>query len=74
MEKSYIMIHVIKHDIDPNSNINYSRKIGPMILFLFSFVYFENICIFISSCSPAVTSWEFTEERTMSEFFIQDKI
>ena len=24
-----VMIHVIKHDIDPNSNINYSRKIGP---------------------------------------------
>ena len=24
------MIHVIKHDMDPNSNINYSRKIGPV--------------------------------------------
>ena len=24
------MIHVIKHDMDPNSNINYSRKIGPL--------------------------------------------
>ena len=24
------MIHVIKHDIDPNSNIKYSRKIGPL--------------------------------------------
>ena len=25
------MIHVIKHDMDPNSNINYSRKIGPVV-------------------------------------------
>ena len=23
------MIHVIKHGMDPNSNINYRRKIGP---------------------------------------------
>ena len=23
-------IHVIKHDMDPNSNINYSRKIPPL--------------------------------------------
>ena len=30
MKKSYVMIHVIKHDMDPNSNINYRRKIGPM--------------------------------------------
>ena len=29
MKKSYVMIHVIKHDMDPNSNINYRRKIGP---------------------------------------------
>ena len=24
------MIHVIKHDMDPNSNINYRRKIPPL--------------------------------------------
>ena len=24
------MIHVIKHNIDPNSNLNYRRKIGPV--------------------------------------------
>ena len=24
------MIHVIKHDMDPNSNVNYRRKIGPV--------------------------------------------
>ena len=24
------MIHVMKHDMDPNSNINYRRKIGPL--------------------------------------------
>ena len=24
-----VMIHVIKHDMDPNSNINYPRKIPP---------------------------------------------
>ena len=30
MKKSYVMIHVIKPDMDPNSNINYRRKIGPM--------------------------------------------
>ena len=26
----YVKIHVIKHDMDPNSNINYSRKIPPL--------------------------------------------
>ena len=26
----YVMIHVIKHDMDPNSNINYRRKNSPM--------------------------------------------
>ena len=30
MKKSYVMIHVIKHDMDPNMDLNYSRKIGPM--------------------------------------------
>ena len=29
MKKFYVMIHVIKHDMDPNSNINYRRKIPP---------------------------------------------
>ena len=29
--KFYVKIHVIKHDMDPNSNINYSRKIPPLI-------------------------------------------
>ena len=29
-KKSYVMIYVIKHEIDPNSNINNSRKIGPI--------------------------------------------
>ena len=24
------MIYVIKHDMDPNSNVNYRRKIGPV--------------------------------------------
>ena len=28
--ESYVMIHVIKHDMDPNMDLNYSRKIGPM--------------------------------------------
>ena len=28
--ESYVMIHVIKQDMDPNSNVNYRRKIGPM--------------------------------------------
>ena len=28
--ESYVMIHVIKHDMDPNSNINYRRKIPPL--------------------------------------------
>ena len=31
MKKFYVMIHVIKHDMDPNSNKNYRRKIGPVI-------------------------------------------
>ena len=26
----YVKIYVIKHDMDPNSNINYHRKIGPL--------------------------------------------
>ena len=30
------MIHVIKNDIDPNSNINYRRKIAPMQPFFIS--------------------------------------
>ena len=38
MKKSYVMIHVIKHDMDPNSNINYSRKIPPKSEFLHGFV------------------------------------
>ena len=32
-KKSYVMIHVIKHDMDPNSNINYRRKIAPKYVF-----------------------------------------
>ena len=28
------MIHVIKHDMDPNSNINYRRKIAPKYVFM----------------------------------------
>ena len=32
LKKSYVMIHVIKHDMDPNSNINYRRKIPPLVL------------------------------------------
>ena len=28
----YVMIQVIKHDMDPNSNINYRRKIPPMLV------------------------------------------
>ena len=27
--KSYVLIHVIKHDMDADSNVNYRRKIGP---------------------------------------------
>ena len=27
MKKSYVMIYLINHDMDPNSNINYRRKI-----------------------------------------------
>ena len=30
--KSYGLIHVIKHDMDPNRNLNYHRKIDPMRL------------------------------------------
>jgi hypothetical protein len=29
------MIHVIKHDMDPNSNINYRGKIPPLAISLF---------------------------------------
>ena len=34
MKKTYVMIHVIKHDMDLNSNINYRRKIPPMCGYL----------------------------------------
>ena len=30
MQVWYVMIHVIKQDMDPNSNINYRRKIPPL--------------------------------------------
>ena len=32
LKNSYVMIHVIKHNMDPNSNINYRRKIPPIEL------------------------------------------
>ena len=31
MKKSYVMNHVIKYNMDPNMDLNYSRKIGPEI-------------------------------------------
>ena len=30
MDKILCLIHVIKHDMDPNSNLNYRREIGPL--------------------------------------------
>ena len=33
MKKFYVIIHVIKHDLDPNINVNYRRKIGPISFF-----------------------------------------
>ena len=30
LQVCYVMIHVIKHDMDPNIDLNYSRKIGPI--------------------------------------------
>ena len=30
MKKTYVMIHVIKHDMDHNMDLNYRRKIHPM--------------------------------------------
>ena len=29
------MVHVIKHDMDPNSSINYSRKNPPLFIYDF---------------------------------------
>ena len=34
MKKSYVMVYVIKHDMDPNMDLNYSRKIGPVLRIL----------------------------------------
>ena len=31
MKKTYVMIHVIKHDMDHNMDLNYRRKIRPII-------------------------------------------
>ena len=30
--KSYVLIHVIKHDMDPNSNLNHHRKNSPITI------------------------------------------
>ena len=30
MKKTYVMIHVIKHDMDHNMDLNYRRKIRPL--------------------------------------------
>ena len=38
--KSYIKIHVIKHDMDSYSNINYSRK-NPQMLLLRTVIFFK---------------------------------
>ena len=35
------MIHVIKHDMDPNSNINYRRKIGPKSIYFILYLHFH---------------------------------
>ena len=32
------MIHAIKHEMDPDSNINYRRKIPPLFKFMFRFM------------------------------------
>ena len=34
MKKFCVIIHVIKHDMDPNSNINYRRKIAQKYVFM----------------------------------------
>ena len=36
----YVLIHVIKHDMDPNSNISYRRKIGPVASSQYGFSIF----------------------------------
>ena len=38
----YVLIHVIKHNMDPNSNVNYRRKIGPVVTL--------SLQIFFASC------------------------
>ena len=41
MKNPYVLIYVIKHDMDPNSNINYDRKIALMFACQ-STVYFQS--------------------------------
>ena len=31
MKKSYVLIHVIKHSVDQNGNLNYRRKNPPLL-------------------------------------------
>ena len=37
-----VLIHVIKHDMDPNSNVNYRRKIGPSLPHGMCYSHFGN--------------------------------
>ena len=51
------MIHVIKHDMDPNSNINYSRKIPPLS---------DHLKYGAARCCPS-----FTKKDECSEFIFE---
>ena len=45
IEFFHVLIHVIKHDMDPNSNVNYCRKIGPMTRLKLQVFFFLNIIL-----------------------------
>ena len=42
--KSYVKIHIIKHDMDPNSNIYYSRKTPPIVYTTFFIIGMNGRC------------------------------
>jgi hypothetical protein len=49
MKKSYVMIHVIKHEMDPNSDINYGRKIGPLSQRVLTFGFLGFVYLILTS-------------------------
>ena len=74
MKKPYVMIHVIKHDMDPNSNINYRRKIPPLSKYTSLYLSYVTLWLDNGVCSkqrPTKNpienlSWQVSRKNTKS--------